>query len=260
MAKHLKPREQGDIGELSAMAWFAEQGAQIYAPLGHSPDVDFVASFDGECVRVEVKTGTYRQPNGIWQIQIATLGGNQSWSGRVKYFDPRRCDALFVHVGDGRRWMIPASEIEATSCLSLGGKKYSAFEVESGSPLKARSGCIESPLARGSFGVGEPSEPVKFVALREWVRIPPPPLSNSSYRLRGDRPVITRGTTTVSRRRFTTIPRNAFDAAGLNVGDRLLYEAMGDGVLRVTRAEDLGETTSERLSPQRRVDVAEADT
>ncbi|UJA19028.1 hypothetical protein HJD18_01605 [Thermoleophilia bacterium SCSIO 60948] len=64
----------------------------------------------------------------------------------------------------------------------------------------------------------------------------------------------------MSRRRFTTIPRNAFDAAGLNVGDRLLYEATDDGVLRVTRAESLGAATSDRSPSQRQLDVAEPDT
>lgn len=38
----LKPREQGDIGELSAMHWLAEQGARLYLPVGHSPDVDLI--------------------------------------------------------------------------------------------------------------------------------------------------------------------------------------------------------------------------
>ena len=34
---------------------------------------------------------------------ISTRGGNQSWSGLVKYFDGRRCDYLFALVADGRQ-------------------------------------------------------------------------------------------------------------------------------------------------------------
>ena len=30
----LKPREQGDMGELSAMEWLASKGAHIYVPVG----------------------------------------------------------------------------------------------------------------------------------------------------------------------------------------------------------------------------------
>jgi PD-(D/E)XK endonuclease len=50
------PRKQGDIGELSAMEWLASAGAALYLPFGHSPDVDVVADFGGQLVRVQVKT------------------------------------------------------------------------------------------------------------------------------------------------------------------------------------------------------------
>jgi hypothetical protein len=94
---------QGDIGELSAMEWLASRGAHVYVPVGHSPDVDLVAVVDGQALRVEVKTSTNVTPTGRWNVMIATRGGNQSWTGLVKYFKPDRCDFLFVHVRDGRR-------------------------------------------------------------------------------------------------------------------------------------------------------------
>jgi hypothetical protein len=70
---------------------------------------------------------------------LCTKGGNQSWSGESKRFDPRRCDFVFIHVGDGRRWFIPAVRIEAETGIVLGGPKYAEFEVESGPPLPART-------------------------------------------------------------------------------------------------------------------------
>jgi hypothetical protein len=42
---------------------------------------------------------------------------------------------LFVHVGDGRRWFIPAGEVHACAGLLLGGPKYAAFEVARGLPI-----------------------------------------------------------------------------------------------------------------------------
>jgi hypothetical protein len=45
---------------------------------------------------------------------------------------------VFVHVGDGRRWYIPASSLGGGSGLVLGGPKYAEFEVETGDPLPAR--------------------------------------------------------------------------------------------------------------------------
>ncbi len=174
MRKGFHPRRQGDLGEISAMEWLACAGGRVYLPIGHSPDVDLIAEFGGGLLRVQVKTSTCRNDRGGWEVMLATRGGNQSWTGLVKYFDSAKCDFLFVHVGDGRRWFIPAGEIESRTGVSLGGLKYSEFEIEPGRPLSSVS-ALESKSARGSAGAGEPGRPVKSVATPEWVRFPPPP-------------------------------------------------------------------------------------
>ncbi|HEU0025203.1 MAG TPA: group I intron-associated PD-(D/E)XK endonuclease [Thermoleophilaceae bacterium] len=127
-------RRQGDAGELSAIEWFVSKGADVYLPLGHSPDSDFIAELDGRLLRVQVKTSAcwLRQR---WSITLATRGGNQSWSGLVKRLDAGRYDHLFVVVGDGRRWCIPSSNVDGGSGMLLGGPKYANFEVEPGRPL-----------------------------------------------------------------------------------------------------------------------------
>ena len=132
-------RAQGDIGEASAIAWLAQQGAFIFTPLFRSPDYDLIAEMAGQVVRVEVKTTVRQAPNGHWQPMLCTKGGNQSWNGVSKRFDPSRCDYVFVHVGDGRRWFIPAARIEAATAISLGGTKYAEFEIEPGPPLPVRT-------------------------------------------------------------------------------------------------------------------------
>ena len=91
------------------MEWLASRVAHIYIPVGHSPDVDLIADFGDRMLRIEVKTSTHWRRER-WGVLISTRGGNQSWTGLVKYFEPSRCDYLFVHVGDGRRWFIPDSE------------------------------------------------------------------------------------------------------------------------------------------------------
>jgi hypothetical protein len=79
----MNTREQGDIGELSAMYWLASIGA----------------------------------------------------SGLVKRLDATRCDYLFVLVGDGRRWFIPASAVGGGTAIQLGGPRYAEFEVARGDPI-----------------------------------------------------------------------------------------------------------------------------
>jgi PD-(D/E)XK endonuclease len=131
----MNPREQGDFGEWSAAHWLAWQGAAVYIPFGHSPDVDLVADLDGRLARVQVKTSTCRSKRERWAVTLCTRGGNQSWNGLVKRLDASRCDYLFVHVGDGRRWFIPTAALECHSGLTLGGPKYAEFEVEPGAPI-----------------------------------------------------------------------------------------------------------------------------
>jgi Holliday junction resolvase-like predicted endonuclease len=150
------PRRQGDIGELSAMEWLASVGAWVFVPVGHSPDYDLVADFEGRLVRVEVKTCSYKHA-GRWQVMLVTRGGNQSWSGIVKRFSSQRADYLFVHVADGRRWFIPTDHVGGGSAIMLGGPKYAAFEVEPGRPFGAAAAPVtpldSSPARRGSRAV-----------------------------------------------------------------------------------------------------------
>jgi Holliday junction resolvase-like predicted endonuclease len=130
----LSPRRQGDLGEMSAMEWLGSKGCGVCLPVFHSPDYDLIAD-DGETLhRVQVKTAT-RYTKRRWEVMICTRGGNQSWNRTVKWFSSSRCDWLFVLVGDGRRWFIPAEAVDASSGVRLGGPKYAEFEVEPGRPL-----------------------------------------------------------------------------------------------------------------------------
>jgi hypothetical protein len=133
------PRVQGDLGEASAIEWLTGQGALVSKPLFHCPDYDVVADMAGRLVRVEVKTSSRQNGRGRWEVAICTRGGNQSWSGITKPFDPARCDYLFVHVGDGRRWFIPAVRIEGAHSIAVGAPKYREFEIEPGPALPRRT-------------------------------------------------------------------------------------------------------------------------
>jgi hypothetical protein len=244
MPSPLKPREQGDLGELSAMEWLAGLGARIAVPIFSSPDWDLVAEQNGALLRVQVKTSTQSRGADRWSVVISTRGGNRSWSGLVKYFDPARCDYLFVHVGDGRRWFIPSEELDCRSGLTLGGSKYAEFEVERGRPLlHPTASRIELP-SRGSAGAGEPGRTVNPVATPEWVRIPPPPLS---------RPVI--GRTRISANHQLTIPTAPFRAAELQVGDHVRVKAEGEGRVTLSRIELRSDTS--RFQGQEQSDGAE---
>ena len=124
VSSRIPPRLQGDIGEYSAIGWLIGQGAKVFLPLGHSPDVDMIADFGNRLLRVQVKTSTVCQ-KGRFDVMVCTRGGNRSWNGIAKYFDSARCDYLFIHVGDGRRWFILSSAVESSTYVRLGGPNMS---------------------------------------------------------------------------------------------------------------------------------------
>ncbi len=129
MTRLTHSRRQGDIGEAAAIAWLTRAGANILVPLFHSPDYDVVAEFGERLLRVQVKTSSYVY-KGRFRVQLSTRGGNRSWSGVVKLFEPCRCDHLFVLVADGRRWFIPASVVGRKGAILLGGPRYAAYQVD----------------------------------------------------------------------------------------------------------------------------------
>jgi hypothetical protein len=130
------------------MCWLASQGASVAIPVGNNSHWDLVAELDNRLLRVQVKTARCFRP-ARWEVRVATRGGNQSWNGVAKLLDRSRFDYLFVLVGDGRRWFIPADRVCRVAALRLGGPKYAEFEVERGDPIP---GCtVEETLSRIAF-------------------------------------------------------------------------------------------------------------
>jgi hypothetical protein len=243
MPSPLKQREQGDWGELAAMTWLMSRGASVYRPVFHSPDVDLVAVLGHQVLRIEVKTTTWSRATGHWGVMISTSGGNQSWSGLVKYFDPRRCDYLFVLVADGRQWFIPTGALDCRSALTLGGPKYSEFEIEPGRPLETASridGLPPGERRSGRAGLDCKSS----ASIAEWVRIPPPPspaperpprpgFKPSKY----ERKLGRSGQAIINQKRRVNIPQKPFFEAGFELGDRVRVRSDGYGRVVLERIE-----------------------
>jgi Holliday junction resolvase-like predicted endonuclease len=242
MHRLINRRQQGDLGEASAIEWLTRQGAVVSTPVGHSPDYDVIADFNGTLARVQVKTTTQRAvtPDGHkrYPVLIATNGGNQSWNRISKRFDPSRFDSLFTLTGDGRRWFIPAGEIEARNSIQLGGRKYSEFEIERSSPIDdVVYGPPEAPLEsppQGEYPRGQRTATVNRQAQPSQVRLLPPP-SRLVDRPRYERRAGRSGQATIWAKRRVTIPLQPFLEAGLAIGDRVRAHSDEPGQVVLTR-------------------------
>jgi PD-(D/E)XK endonuclease len=223
-------RVQGDIGELSAMECLGSKNAVVWVPFTHSPHVDLMAEWDDRLIRVQVKTSTFRSTKKSgqdrWHIAIATNGGNRSWTGLTKRFDPTRVDYLFVLVGDGRRWFIPAHMVEGARSLALGGRKYSEFEIEPCTPFEATiygqgepNTIAGVPALAGECQSGQMDLTVNQAAMPTQVRILPPPSTSTG------RQILLRP------KRQATFPKAPCEEAGISPGDQLRARADGPGRL-----------------------------
>jgi hypothetical protein len=243
-------RQQGDLGEASAIEWLTSVGATVSIPFGHSPDYDLVAEVEGRLFRVQVKTSVFqtRTPKGRprYGVGLATNGGNQSWNRIAKRFDSSRADLLFVLVGDGRRWLIPATAVEAANSIFLGGPKYSEFEIVGGRPIQdivygRNDSSLESETRSGEYRSGQTGGAVNAMAKSFAGSNPASPI-----RLRA-RPKFERrdgrmGQAVVWDKRRVTIPLRPFDEAALSIGDRMRVRADGPGRLILERIEPPGNT------------------
>lgn len=236
----LTPRQQGDLGELSAIEWLASKGAVVLKPLFHSPDFDLAGALGDAIFSVEVKTS--RRRNGHrWSVAIATRGGNQSWNGVTKHFDAARCDYLFVLVGDGRRWFIPTRALGCRSGLTVGGPKYSEFEIEPGKPLPSPQ--LESASALGerrSWRDG-PACKVGALVLSEFdSHLPHSTLPSSTHprikRSKYERKLGKAGHAVINQKRRVTLPQSALVDSGLREGDYVSARADGPGRIVIEKA------------------------
>ena len=247
MERRLNRRQQGDLGEASAIEWLTRKGALVLAPFGHSPDYDLVAEIGGQLLRIQVKTSTQEAetPDGHARLPVAvrTCGGNQSWNGETKKLDTSRFDYLFVLTGGGRRWLIPAGALEGTSAISLAGPKYAEHEIEPASPINelvhGEPAPLKSPPGPGEYPRGQRTAAVNRQALPSQVRLLPPPLASAEpvKPTNYERKLGQGGQAVINQKRRVTIPQRAFFEAGFSNGGKVRVSADGPGRIVIEQIE-----------------------
>jgi PD-(D/E)XK endonuclease len=247
MERRINRRQQGDLGEASAIEWLTSVGATVLLPVGHSPDFDLVAEANGRLLRIQVKTSTQSTltPEGHPRsgVALATKGGNQSWNGVTRTLDPSRFDYLFVLTGDGRRWFIPSTDLEGRTAISLGGPKYSDYEIEPGRPIRQlvyhETPALESELLAGEYPSGQRMATVNRPAQPSQVRILPPPFRpRHGFALtKYERSLGRSGEAIVNQKRRVTLPQGVCVEAGLQNDDRLRVRSDGDGRITLERID-----------------------
>lgn len=112
---------QGNIGLGMAIAYFTNINAPISIPLNDTQKYDLVVDIEGHLHKVQVKTTSAKQGNN-YVVQLKNSGGS-SGKSRIRNFDNRASDLLFVLTSDNDMYLIPTEDITAVSAMYLNESK-----------------------------------------------------------------------------------------------------------------------------------------
>jgi PD-(D/E)XK endonuclease len=114
-------KKQGDVGVGQAIAWFTRNSYTVSIPLTDSQDYDLIVDKDNKLYRVQVKTASYKNEYGIYEVSLTVKGGNRSGTGRIKSLDKSKVDLLFILTSDNEVYVIP-SDVVGVNSINLGKK------------------------------------------------------------------------------------------------------------------------------------------
>ena len=121
-------KQQGDVGLGAAIAYYTQQGYTVCIPLTDSQDYDLIVDDGKKLNKVQVKSTASQTPYGVYSAGLRVCGGNQSWGGVVKKFNPKQVDLLFVLCDNGDSYSIPTSIVKCVNRINL-GKKYQQYKT-----------------------------------------------------------------------------------------------------------------------------------
>ena len=76
--------EQGNIGLAKALYELQILGYRISIPITENQKYDLICDMDNKLYRVQVKTTKQVSDNGVYKVNLRTLGGNQSFHSITK--------------------------------------------------------------------------------------------------------------------------------------------------------------------------------
>lgn len=113
-------KEQGNIGEASAILHYTTLGFRVSKPLFENCPYDFIVDKDGILFRVQVKTCRNKAPSGRYEVNLRTNGGNRSGIGKSKNISSQEVDLIYILVADGRNFEIDATKVCGQTTVTVG--------------------------------------------------------------------------------------------------------------------------------------------
>jgi hypothetical protein len=117
---NLTLKDQGNLGEATAILFYAERGDRVSKPLFENSPYDLIVDDGISLKRVQVKTTRYKAPSGKYRVNLRTFGGNRSGTGKVKKISAEEVDLVFVLVEDGRMFELQPKDFDGRNSIAVG--------------------------------------------------------------------------------------------------------------------------------------------
>lgn len=123
--------KQGNIGLGQAIAYYMSHGYVVSIPINDTQPYDLVVDkSDGNGLqRVSVKTvrGHSKNLNKSFLCNLGNSGG-ASGKSKIRYFDSKSCDIVFIYTFNNEIWEIPSKEISAKRQITL-SQNYLKYKI-----------------------------------------------------------------------------------------------------------------------------------
>jgi hypothetical protein len=118
--KDMTLKDQGNLGEATAILYYAQRGHRVSKPLFENCPYDLIVDDGNSLKRVQVKTSRCKREGGRYIVNLRVFGGNRSGTGKVKKLSAADVDVIFVLLEDGRTFEIDAKSVDGQGRVSVG--------------------------------------------------------------------------------------------------------------------------------------------
>lgn len=109
---------QGNVGLGRAIAYYTANCIPVLLPLNDTQSYDLVVDKDGQLQRVSVKTTQFKNSSNKYEVLLKNCGGS-SGKSKIRHFDKKSCDIVFIVTIKGTMYEIPIDVIEVKHTLTL---------------------------------------------------------------------------------------------------------------------------------------------
>lgn len=114
------PNEQYRIGKGIAIGWFSKNNYLISLPISNHMPYDLLVD-NGTIQRVRICTTSYKNPQGNYDVNLKVTNSNFYGVMKVRKFEEKDCDILFVCCDFKYFYLIPSEEIKTKTKITMVG-------------------------------------------------------------------------------------------------------------------------------------------